>query len=1727
MRSRILLVGILSMTVFSVFVFLFCNPPLDASSGPKVDIILESSTLVQDDDFLEDSLGNSIKIGITCFMPEDIDSATLFVSSPSGQTIIDTTFTFNNSLLYDTLWKTVIFYTPGIKNVTITPYSSLDLAPVGATVYIRDRKLPDNPEPSLSVSGNRIVRPSETCSLKIDISDPDESQKVSLTSGVLPEGAVLQGDTLLIWPVPESFTGEDTIVLTATDDGFPPAADTQQIIITVTRNPSSPTLTISGDRTLTPSTTCILLLDFRDADTGQTVTVTVADNPEGSSIVDGTIFMWEIPRDFIGRDTVIFTAADNGTPQKSITDTVVIIVTETETDFAPVWVSDTLTVEISDRENLDMNLNDSCSDEDGDALVFSVEGENSPVILDGSHVRYTPAEGTDTTLFITLRAEDGRDSVSTVVLSLTVTAVDETAPACMFIDPSGDSSSVNSPSVSITISATDASGIGNVLCSMRESRFETTHTDSLYTAIVTGLQQDVYNRIIFTVSDASDLDNTSTLILYVLYDPTMEDHTRPVVRRQHPATDSLTVGIPQTDISIIAGDVSGIASVTCKTGEQTPEVTSSDSIYSATITGLAEDVFTRILFTITDASSNGNRDSVVFYVRYDPTLNDTIPPEMTRDTPQNDSSSTASSTATLSVRAADPNGIASVVCLMGNQSFTVSESEGVYSAAVSGLAQQAYSTVLFIAADGSSNSNRDTIEFHLFFDPTLDDHTPPVVARHTPDHDTVTAGSAAVTLAITATDDNGIEAVTWSQNGTSHAVSSVESIYSARITDLEANQYTRIVFIAVDASSNHNTDSTIYHVYYDPTLNDETPPQLSRNNPDHDTSTSTGESVTLSINVSDESDIGEVICHLGTQSFNVSGNGPVYTAAVSGLSLNRYNRIVFTATDASANANRDSIDFHVLYDPTAEDHTGPTMFRYDPAVDSSTTDAPSADITIAAFDINGIMSITCSMNGTTFNTGPQGNNRYRASITGLTENVWNRIVFTATDGASSHNRDSVVYHIIYDRTANDNTPPVITTTDWPASGSTTANAQPTLSFTVADANGIDSVWWTLNSGSRSVLQPVPGAPYSFTVPLQHSPTNHIAVFATDNSSRHNRSAIALDLIYNRPPVPQARQISTPRDEPVSVTLIALDPDEDPVMQWKIVSGPYHGSISTSVPEFTYRPDEHFEGLDSIGFRAWDAYDSSTVIAYVVITIASNNVAPEITVPPQNIIADSGSTVTIAAEINANAYPAPTIEWLRNGTPVHTGSLFYTLSPIGYHDQGSYTLRVSNTAGSDDTTFTITVRDTIYPVLTILGSSETGIRLEEPWTDPGAVAVDDRDGNLTVHQNGSVDVNRTGRYEIEYSATDAAGNRSAARRVVYVEGWEHAAKLETSQYANILTRDNRFFVFGIDYADYTGKFLYVHDGVADTIRRFENIALPTIALGDDGNTPYIAYVDYSNESSEIVVERFTGNGWEMLIYAELPWQYGNFRYFLSLSISPDNRPYIATAFQDIEDANMNCYIWRINGNAERIYWEQVTSEDPSAFYGSFRMDIPGRDKNVLSFSSEGTPYIGGHNTDGQPICRRLEGNAWVPAAESEIISSIDHCVSNMHVLQSSTGDLFAGFAYCESSINPKIFRLTGTTWTQLPPMTTSRDGGGGFSMSVSPAGELHAVHNEGDNFIVRSFNGIEWHNVVEIAGDTAFTDDNCIDVSIAAGVNDCYVTYLKNVPGTEYPMMYIRKGYHHQ
>jgi hypothetical protein len=196
-----------------------------------------------------------------------------------------------------------------------------------------------------------------------------------------------------------------------------------------------------------------------------------------------------------------------------------------------------------------------------------------------------------------------------------------------------------------------------------------------------------------------------------------------------------------------------------------------------------------------------------------------------------------------------------------------------------------------------------------------------------------------------------------------------------------------------------------------------------------------------------------------------------------------------------------------------------------------------------------------------------------------------------------------------------------------------------------------------------------------------------------------------------------------------------------------------------------------------------------ILAFIIvfIFIFSMMISPAFAAPPNpnHTITVNGSGFDGTGNVDFNLLQDGKVvnSFSFDGTSVNftnlnggTYSIFITSVTDGY--EASVSPESVKLVGREKSeTFTITlsggvVEDTEPPVITLLGDNPMNLTVGDTFTDPGATAVDNVDGDLTesiVVGGDTVDTSTAGTYVITYNVSDAAGNAAEeVTRTVNVE-----------------------------------------------------------------------------------------------------------------------------------------------------------------------------------------------------------------------------------------------------------------------------------------------------------------------------------------------------------------------
>ncbi|HEX2960004.1 MAG TPA: hypothetical protein VHO70_24425, partial [Chitinispirillaceae bacterium] len=174
-------------TIWPVVLFLFtnisnCTLPQDpgAPSNTRITPFVRTMDGGISIENATDSAGKMLSIGAALYLPQNFTTIYLSVKM-GGQSFLDTSFsTFNINEPDDTIQVPVRFFTPGIYVATFTPVSNPVRDPVSVKITVLPKNdTSSNRRPSMSITGNTILRPGEKCLLDVSVSDPDPDQVLS------------------------------------------------------------------------------------------------------------------------------------------------------------------------------------------------------------------------------------------------------------------------------------------------------------------------------------------------------------------------------------------------------------------------------------------------------------------------------------------------------------------------------------------------------------------------------------------------------------------------------------------------------------------------------------------------------------------------------------------------------------------------------------------------------------------------------------------------------------------------------------------------------------------------------------------------------------------------------------------------------------------------------------------------------------------------------------------------------------------------------------------------------------------------------------------------------------------------------------------------------------------------------------------------------------------------------------------------------------------------------------------------------------------------------------------------------------------------------------------------------------------------------------------------------------------------------------------------------------
>ncbi|EGM76015.1 putative Ig domain-containing protein,BNR/Asp-box repeat protein [Rheinheimera sp. A13L] len=330
---------------------------------------------------------------------------------------------------------------------------------------------------------------------------------------------------------------------------------------------------------------------------------------------------------------------------------------------------------------------------------------------------------------------------------------------------------------------------------------------------------------------------------------------------------------------------------------------------------------------------------------------------------------------------------------------------------------------------------------------------------------------------------------------------------------------------------------------------------------------------------------------------------------------------------------------------------------------------------------------------------------------------------------------------------------------------TAADVDPDTTLTFSIAN--KPAWAAFNTATGALT----GTPANADVGV----TAGIVISVSDGELSAALPAFTLTVTnVNDAPVVADRSATTEEDTPLSLTLTAQDPDQDP-LTFEIVTQPEHGTATLQGTVLVYTPEQDFNGTDSIAFVAKDA-DLTSAVATITLTVTAVNDDPVVQDDSYNLQRTDNNQYLLNVLANDTDVDGDTLTIDGASTTVGTVTFNENGLTLTAPDRyvGPVTLRYTVTDGNggrDNADVNLIIEGGVasdLPVITVPADIEVNATALFTRVPIGTATAVDRNGRrLRVSLiNGSLFF-APGEHIVYWQATDAAGNTATKAQKISV------------------------------------------------------------------------------------------------------------------------------------------------------------------------------------------------------------------------------------------------------------------------------------------------------------------------------------------------------------------------
>ena len=220
-----------------------------------------------------------------------------------------------------------------------------------------------------------------------------------------------------------------------------------------------------------------------------------------------------------------------------------------------------------------------------------------------------------------------------------------------------------------------------------------------------------------------------------------------------------------------------------------------------------------------------------------------------------------------------------------------------------------------------------------------------------------------------------------------------------------------------------------------------------------------------------------------------------------------------------------------------------------------------------------------------------------------------------------------------------------------------------------------------------VVQPAHGTLTGTAPNLNYQPdqgyvgVDTLSVKVSDGQSESGLGVITFNVgEVNDAPTAQPQTLTLAEDATKGIVLTATDPENDP-LTFQVTQHPIHGTLSGVVPNVTYHPNPNFNGQDSLQFKASDGFLQSAA-ATIVLNITSVNDAPVAQGQTVNLAEDTSKPIALSGtDIDGDVLTFAVIQQPGHGTLTGQPPNLTYQPDTDYHGPDSFTFKASDASSS--------------------------------------------------------------------------------------------------------------------------------------------------------------------------------------------------------------------------------------------------------------------------------------------------------------------------------------------------------------------------------------------------------------------------------------------------------------